>query len=235
MIDERFRIFDHTLCTDPIERNIVLTGIMLFPDSTEQRTDYIYQATIHHLKTLSEEQNGKADEALFTRLQQIIAQNGSFKWLAQREEKATTKPLADLFASRLIRGHIAAYMLKKMMDEGLSISQAAASYLNLREIHSESAYFQSIMQIKPNMSETDLTGNVWREFKSVAHLYAPFLSSKQIIHPPFIDFDEFNTPSDNEKGFHAFACATRDYAHCIVKKQLFGENILWKLATSHPC
>ena len=242
MIDEKFMIFDYRDYSTIYDRDIALTSIMIFPNSPAKRKSYIFRATILKHEELSAESNGAEDNALFDKFKLMIKQAGSWQWLAEHEEKAETQSLANMFTSRFIRGHIAAQMLLLMINKGISIFDAAKYYLHVMQSSDDrlQEYIGTVSRYKEKMSETDLSGNIWNEFKNVSPLFIPTALAKNNISRPFIEFDNFETKKLNaayvtRDGFPGFCELARRYREIATKRNILDENTVWKNTVPPEC
>ncbi len=202
MVSSKNNIFDYYDYDDIISRDIALTALMLYPNSVEKRHSYIFRATAHHYGCLSADSKIASNAKFSPNFLQLLAGLGSWQWLAGHEENAQTQPLDTIFASRLIRGHIAGHMLISMISKNISIFEAAKQYLNTMQSKDPriTDYIALIKTYKNRMGETDLSGNVWNEFKNISPLFVPTaLASAELIYP-YIRFDTFMTKKLNIEG-----------------------------------
>lgn len=231
MVNSKCNIFDYNDYDDTISRDIALTAFMLYPNSMKKRHSYIFRATVHHYGCLSADSKDAPNANLSQSFLQLLAELGSWKWLAAHEENAQTQPLDTIFASRLIRGHIAAHMLIVMISKNISIFEAAKYYLKVMQSRDAriTDYIKIIKTYKKRMGETDLSGNVWNEFKNISPLFVPTaLASASLIYP-YIRFDTFMTRKLNIKdvtrdGFPGFCEMAMRYTELAVDRKILNKK-----------
>ena len=122
-------------------------------------------------------------------------------------------------------------MLIAMISKNISIFEAAKYYLHIIQSRDTriTDYIKIIKTYKKRMCETDLSGNVWNEFKNISPLFVPTALANASLVYPYIRFDTFMTKKLNIKGvtrdgFPGFCEIAKRYTELAVDRKILNKK-----------
>jgi hypothetical protein len=195
------RTFDPTW-HDEFSHDIILSSLMLYPNSGQERSKYVLKAFLEaaaineaHDLAKHPEYRDEICSRIGTWLGGNLARLGGWQQLADLLLKSRQPEFHENFAIRMRSGVVAGWIMDVALMEKCSIQKAAILYC---EVYQEKGERDELLGQMPksltfDLSEENITSNIWGEFQDVAHLWAA------LQH-----FQDSGTPSARFRPFFKF-------------------------------
>lgn len=225
MIDNRFNIYSDIDATVSFERDIELTGIMLFHSSEKERQQYYARASLWQLGYFEEQGIKKP----LSRMGKLLSLCGGWKQMAEGGIRWKGS-LDTLFATRLLKGMVTGLILHFMIIYSESLFQATERYMSLISHKDAEDYRNILLRYKPKISEIDIKNNLWPIFKNVSNLFAAMQFTSISSDTPYIKFDEFQDKNEPTlQGLSGFASSASFYLSKAHQRNILSEDDGWKI------
>lgn len=251
------RIYDY-VGKDDFSRDLILSSIMLYPESAPERNRYTLKALLAAAASLEAEELKKLNESpgktpekipvnIGAWLGNCIASLGGWKVAAYHLLEGQQPDFHEAVFSRMRSGAIAGWLLDLALSEQSSIQKAAISYCETyQEGNDFTDYFQDLPgKLNFQLNEENITNNIWGEFQGAAHLWAalihfkPSKTVKTSSRPrTYLDFNAMKLDSEIKApdGFMGFCLLADQYREMGLKfrpvrstKSLLAQDKSWQI------
>ncbi|MDR1083887.1 MAG: hypothetical protein LBP22_03275 [Deltaproteobacteria bacterium] len=233
------RTFDPT-GRDVFSRDLLISSIMMYPESPKERSRYATKALIeaaarHEDEEIrkSPERAGKVQMNIGAWLGSCLSSFGGWRQMAGNLLFDQQPDFYESLAARMRAGAISGWLLDLALTEQSSIQKAAIAYC---EEYQDGNEFIDRFKGLPgrfsfDLSEENLTSNIWGEFQGAAHLWAAFIhfegddtSSSSGPPRPYFNFNDLlfdakgkNFQSQIPNGFDGFCLVAEWYRQNGIK------------------
>lgn len=205
---------------------LVINGIMLHPDSAERQAEYVYKALLKYLgdQYAVAISRGAPKEEAHTEfgvfLHDAISMLGNWNSFANSILNFRREKIEYDFPDRLVKGTIAGQILHTAIENKISISASIDSLIEDNQ-QCKPIFGEFKLQLKGtdiNFTKSNLTTNIWSQYKNVSHLWASFLhfqypENSEILSGVFIDISalQSSNPHIQAEGFDGFMALSDEY------------------------
>lgn len=212
---------------DDLTRNIIINAFMLHPDDASWRTEYACKALLRYIS----DQNAIAlsdrvpltavHHGLGALLTSCLIKFGGWTKFYESVTAFRKETLEQDFLDRLAKGIITGAILHIALREKVSIAEAIKSIVASNQKGSDLRR-EDKLQIKGldiNLTESNLSKNIWPKYKRAAHLWASFnqfsppLVIERLGQRVFVDITALRTENLHVKdvGFEGFFIVAANY------------------------